>query len=217
MRHLCTIAQFCRAISSQLRHVSTVRKKLITQQYVLNMSAQYGKLRPTIGWNRFTSLGHPCKFQRLSRLVSVTARQSSSERQPNFAAVNRGRHLCCAERPSRWALVHTSSFFQSTDLAFYWIQHNFHRSRILCWICSLFAHFHTTSTVTFSTLTSWNIVAEQNFATAQNCAWVTCNKDAERKIKLFENGKRGKSKQHVFIRCIGTLLIRYCIACPSTR
>jgi len=26
-RHLGTIAQFCRAISSQLRHVSTVRKK----------------------------------------------------------------------------------------------------------------------------------------------------------------------------------------------
>jgi len=37
-------------------------------------------------------LGHPCKFQRLSRLGSVTARRSSSERQPNFAALNRGCH-----------------------------------------------------------------------------------------------------------------------------
>jgi len=35
-------------------------------------------------------LGHPCKFQRLSRLGSVTARHSSSGRQPNFAALNRG-------------------------------------------------------------------------------------------------------------------------------
>ena len=31
---------------------------------------------------------------------------SSSGRQPNFAALNRGRHLCSAGRPSRWALVH---------------------------------------------------------------------------------------------------------------
>jgi len=33
----------------------------------------------------------------------------SSERQPNFAALNRGRHLCSAGRPSRWALAHISS------------------------------------------------------------------------------------------------------------
>jgi len=49
-------------------------------------------------------LGHPCKFQRVSRLGSVTARQSSSGRQPNFAVLNRGRHLYSAGRPSRWAL-----------------------------------------------------------------------------------------------------------------
>ena len=27
-------------------------------------------------------------------------------RQPNFAALNRGRHLCSAGRPSGWALAH---------------------------------------------------------------------------------------------------------------
>ena len=46
-RHLGTIAQFCRAISSQLRHVSTIGKKVVKQQYLLHMSAQYGELRPT--------------------------------------------------------------------------------------------------------------------------------------------------------------------------
>ena len=56
------------------------------------------------------SLGHPCKFQRLSRLGSVTARHSSSGCQPNFAALNRGRHLYSPGRPSRWALAHVSSF-----------------------------------------------------------------------------------------------------------
>jgi len=40
---------------------------------------------------------------------------SSSGRQQNFAALNRGRHLCSAGRPSRWALAHISSsiFFPS--------------------------------------------------------------------------------------------------------
>ena len=37
-RHLGTIAQLCRAISSQLRHVSTIGKKFVKQQYLLYMS-----------------------------------------------------------------------------------------------------------------------------------------------------------------------------------
>ena len=37
-RHLGTIAQLCRAIPSQLRHVSTIGKKLVNQQYLLHMS-----------------------------------------------------------------------------------------------------------------------------------------------------------------------------------
>jgi len=50
----------------------------------------FGQLTAEIG---FGSLGHPCKFERVSRLGGVTARYSSSGRQPNFAALNRGRHL----------------------------------------------------------------------------------------------------------------------------
>ena len=109
--HLGTIAQLCRPISSQLRRVTTIGKKTVKQQYVLHMSPQYGELRrPTSGWDRFTSLGHPCKFQRLSHLGSVTARHSNSGHQPNFAALNRGRHLYSAGRPSRWALAHILVF-----------------------------------------------------------------------------------------------------------
>ena len=48
-RHLGTIAQLCRTISSQLRHASTIGKKLVKQQYVLQASSQYGELRPTSG------------------------------------------------------------------------------------------------------------------------------------------------------------------------
>jgi len=86
------------------------RKKLVKQQYLPHMSLQYSEHRPTSGSGRFVSLGHPRKFQLVSRLASVTARHSSSGRQPNFVALNRGRHLCSAGRPSRWALAHISSF-----------------------------------------------------------------------------------------------------------
>ena len=82
------------------------------------MSRQYGKLRPTSGWDPFVSLGHPCKFQPVSRLGSVTAWHSSSGRQPNFAALNRGRHLYSAGRPSRWALAHISSSGISLYISF---------------------------------------------------------------------------------------------------
>jgi len=47
--HLRTIAQVSRAISSQLRYLSTIGKKLTKQQYVLQMSPQYGELRRTNG------------------------------------------------------------------------------------------------------------------------------------------------------------------------
>ena len=44
--HLRTIAlaQLCRAISSQLRHLSTIGKKLVKQQYLSRVSLQYGEI-----------------------------------------------------------------------------------------------------------------------------------------------------------------------------
>jgi len=44
IRHLGTIAQLCRAISSQLRHVSTIGEKLVKQQYLPRMSLRYDEL-----------------------------------------------------------------------------------------------------------------------------------------------------------------------------
>jgi len=41
-----------------------------------------------------------------SPIGSVTARHSSSGREPNFEALSTGRHLYSAGRPSRWALSH---------------------------------------------------------------------------------------------------------------
>jgi len=83
------------------------------------LSSQYGELRPTNGWDLFGSLEHPSKFQRVSRLGSVTVRHSTSGRQANFAALNRGRHLYSARRPSRWALAHI--LFLSFFLSFFFL------------------------------------------------------------------------------------------------
>jgi len=47
------------------------RKKLVKQQYLLHMSLQYGELRPTSGWDRFVSLGHPCKFRGFHVLAAL--------------------------------------------------------------------------------------------------------------------------------------------------
>ena len=103
---LGTIAQLRWAISSQLRHVSRTRKELVKQQYLHHMFSQYGELLLTGGWDRFVSLGHPANFNGFLHLGSITARYLSSGRQPNFAALNRGRHLYSTGRPSRWALAH---------------------------------------------------------------------------------------------------------------
>ena len=59
IRHLGIIAQLCRAVSLQLRHVSTIGKNHVKQQYLLHMCPQYGELRHNSGWDRSGSLGHP--------------------------------------------------------------------------------------------------------------------------------------------------------------
>jgi len=107
--HLCTITQLCQAISSQLRHLSTVGKKLLKSSVsptCPHNMVNFGPLTAEICWRVW---GHPSKFQRVSCLGSITAQHSSSGRQPDFAVLNRVRHLHSAGRSSRWALARISS------------------------------------------------------------------------------------------------------------
>jgi len=62
IRHLRTIAQHCRAISSQRRHVLTIGKKLAKQQYLLYMSPQYGELGPLTAEICWRLWGTPANF-----------------------------------------------------------------------------------------------------------------------------------------------------------
>jgi len=107
IRHLGTIAQLCQAVSSQLRHVSTIGKKLVKQQYLPYTAVQYGELRPTSGWDLLASLGHPANFNGFCILAALL-HGSLVVGVSHTAALNRGRHLYSAGRLSRWALAHIS-------------------------------------------------------------------------------------------------------------
>jgi len=50
--------------------------------------------------------GTPANFNGFRILAALLHGTIYSGRQPNFAALDRGRHLYSAERPSRWALAH---------------------------------------------------------------------------------------------------------------
>jgi len=83
-RHLRTIAQLCRAVSSQLRHKLTIEKN-VKWQYLLHIPLQYGELRPPNVWDPLASLGHSSKFQQVSRLGFITVPTLLNGGQPNFA------------------------------------------------------------------------------------------------------------------------------------
>jgi len=113
-RHLRTIAQFCRAVSSQLRHVSTIgKKKLVKQQYLLQMSLQYGEIRPTSGEIDSLVWGTPANFNGF-RVLAALLHGTLLVGVSQTVSLNRGRHPYSVGRPSRWALAHISSSFYHT-------------------------------------------------------------------------------------------------------
>jgi len=94
-------------------------KKLAKQQYLPHMSSRlvnFGPLAAKIG---SLAWGIPGKlnfngFRVLAALYCIW--HCSSGRQPNFAALNRGRHLYLAGWPSRWALAQIVVFLVSSLL-----------------------------------------------------------------------------------------------------
>jgi len=105
-RHLGTIPQLCRAISSQLRHVSTIGKNLLSSNISStcphNNMVNFGPLAAEIVSLVWGTLVNFNGFR-------VLAEHSSSVRQPNCGVEQRAP-LYSAGRPSRWALAHISSF-----------------------------------------------------------------------------------------------------------
>jgi len=68
----------------------------------------FGALAAEICWQDWVNPENFKGFRVLAALLHGTLVVGVT-RQPNFAALNRGRHLYSAGRPSRWALAHISS------------------------------------------------------------------------------------------------------------
>ena len=98
--------------------ISTIGKKFVKQQSTRpdNM-VNFGRLTAEIGSG---VCGTPTNFNGFCVLAALL--HGSYWRQPNFAALNRGRHLCSAGQPSGWALAHilvSSCFFLSASSSFF--------------------------------------------------------------------------------------------------
>jgi len=81
IHHLGTIAQLCRHVSLQLRHISTIKENLLNRNTSSTCPHQspYGELRPTNGWDRFGSLGTPANFNGFRVLASLLQWRHSPE------------------------------------------------------------------------------------------------------------------------------------------
>jgi len=89
--------------------IDNLKKKTFNQRYLVHMLSQYGELRPTNGWDRLASLGHPRKFQRVLRFGFVTVPE-----------INRSLHDV---RPSPW-LVYLYFGGSYPLTAFYQVQNS---------------------------------------------------------------------------------------------
>jgi len=78
-RHLSTIAQLCRAVSSQLSHLSTIEKKLLNNNMLSTCHhnvANFGPLTAEICWRVW---GTPANFNGFRVLASLLQRRRSPE------------------------------------------------------------------------------------------------------------------------------------------
>ena len=104
--YLLLSSVFPRLISAVEHWMSTNRKKNLLSSNMssrrLHNMVNFGLLTAEICWRVW---GTPANFNGF-RVLPAYCTASSSGRQPDFAALNRGRHLCSAGRPSRWALAH---------------------------------------------------------------------------------------------------------------
>jgi len=108
-RHFGTIAQLCRAISSEVKHVSTTGKNSLnsnTPSTCPDNMVNFDLLTAEICWRVWGTLANFNGFHFLAALLHGTLVVSVSQ----TAALNRGRHLYLAGRPSRWPLAHILVF-----------------------------------------------------------------------------------------------------------
>ena len=104
-RHLGTIAQLRRAISSQLRHVSTIGKNLLSSNISSRCPHNMVNFGPVVAEILSLVWGTPANFNGF-RVLAALLHGTLVVGVSQTAAFNRGRHLYSAGRPSGWALAH---------------------------------------------------------------------------------------------------------------
>jgi len=107
-RHLRTIAQLCRAISSQLRHVSTIGKNILSSNISSTCPYNIVNFGPLAAEILSLVWGTPANFNGF-RVLAALLHSTLLVGVSQTAALNGGRHLYSAGRLSRWALAHISS------------------------------------------------------------------------------------------------------------
>jgi len=95
-------------LSSHLRHILTIGKNLLSSSVSSTCSHNMVNFNPLAAEILSLVWGTPANFNGFRVLAALLhgTLLVASGRKPNFAALNRGRHLYSAGRPSRWALVH---------------------------------------------------------------------------------------------------------------
>ena len=98
----------CRAISSQLRHISTIEKNLLSSN--ISSRCPYNMVNFGLLAAEIVSLvwGTPANFNWF-RVLAALLHGTLVVGVSQTAAFNRRRHLYSAGRPSGWALAHISS------------------------------------------------------------------------------------------------------------
>ena len=112
-RHLGTIAQICRALSSQLPHISTIGKNTLSSNISSTCPHNMVNFGPLTAEIVSLVWGTPANFNGfrvLAGLLHGTPELGVSQK-PNFAGLNRGRRLYSTGRPSRRALAYIPSFY----------------------------------------------------------------------------------------------------------
>ena len=103
---------FVGLLSSQLRHASTIGKKLLSSD--ISSTCRYNMVNVGMVGSLAVEIislvwGTPANFNGL-RVLAALLHGTLLVGVSQTAALNRGRHLYSAGRPSRWALAHISFF-----------------------------------------------------------------------------------------------------------
>jgi len=93
------------AIYSQLRHVSTIEKNLLSSNISSTCPHNLANVGPLTAEIGSVVWGTPANFNGF-HILSALRHGTLVVGVSQTAALNRGRHLYSAGRPSRWALAH---------------------------------------------------------------------------------------------------------------